>query len=160
MFFAPNGSSSYRDYNTNTGSHRLFEMLRFLSDDAIRDFGRPRVDDMWRPWRTMSMWPFITSCAQVTRDRKLVRKLDDGDWLLPNVSWQNDVDFTGRLKCQVRRQRGRALPQAKVTYFCYTPVTHKSHWAPIKSGMVLLPRARPQSSVPIPRHPDEVGAET
>jgi hypothetical protein len=31
----------------------------------------------------------------------LARKLDDSDWLLPNVSWQNDIDFTGRLKCQV-----------------------------------------------------------
>jgi hypothetical protein len=39
----------------------------------------------------------------------LVRKLDDGDWLLPNVSWQNDVDFTGRLKCQVRRQRAAGV---------------------------------------------------
>ena len=26
----------------------------------------------------------------------LVRKLDDRDWLLPSISWQNDVDlFTG-----------------------------------------------------------------
>ena len=25
----------------------------------------------------------------------LVRKLDDRDWLLPNVSWQDDVDLLG-----------------------------------------------------------------
>jgi hypothetical protein len=25
----------------------------------------------------------------------LVRKLDDRDWLLPSVSWQNDVDLFG-----------------------------------------------------------------
>ena len=25
----------------------------------------------------------------------LVRKLDDRDWLLPSVSWQNDVDLLG-----------------------------------------------------------------
>ena len=25
----------------------------------------------------------------------LVRKLDDRDWLLPNVSWQGDVDLLG-----------------------------------------------------------------
>jgi hypothetical protein len=24
---------------------------------------------------------------------RLVSKLDDSDWLLPNVSWQNDVDL-------------------------------------------------------------------
>jgi hypothetical protein len=25
----------------------------------------------------------------------LVRKLDDSDWLQPNVSWQNDIDLFG-----------------------------------------------------------------
>jgi hypothetical protein len=25
----------------------------------------------------------------------LVRKLDDSDWLFPNVSWENDVDLFG-----------------------------------------------------------------
>ena len=30
----------------------------------------------------------------------LVRKLDEDDWLFPNVSWQDDVDLVGR---RVRR---------------------------------------------------------
>jgi hypothetical protein len=54
-----------------------------------------------------------------------VGKLDDGDWLLPNVSWQNDVDFTGRLKCQVRRQRAAGAATSKTD--CYRSVTHNSY---------------------------------
>ena len=43
----------------------------------------------------------LRECYQVPRELPpglltLVKKLDDRDWLLPSISWQNDVDlFTG-----------------------------------------------------------------
>jgi hypothetical protein len=40
----------------------------------------------------------------------LVRKLDDRDWFLPNVSWQDDVDLLGG---RVQRKRWQQCPSNK-----------------------------------------------
>jgi hypothetical protein len=56
----------------------------------------------------LTWWFVMTRIGQGLRERyqvprelppgllTLVRKLDDRDWLLPSISWQNDADlFTG-----------------------------------------------------------------
>lgn len=68
----------------------------------------PQAQSFHERHAALTWWFVMARIGQSLRERyqvprelppgllTLVRKLDDRDWLLPSISWQNDVDlFTG-----------------------------------------------------------------